>query len=197
MFKRAGDVIGSLIAIAVFSPLWVVIPICIKVESRGPVLFKQNRFGENEAIFRIVKFRTMRVEAPQLPPTKFQDPDKYITRVGRVLRKTSLDELPQLFNVLIGQMSFIGPRPGAVLNESDLFEERRKRGVFSVKPGITGWAQVNGRDALAHNIEEKAKFDQYYVENLSLRLDFICLIKTFRTVLIGEGYQEGSASQLR
>lgn len=189
--KRALDVVASLGCLVVLSPLFVVIPIVIKLGSKGPAFFKQLRYGKNEVEFEILKFRTMRIDAPQLPPSKFENSTKYITPLGAILRKTSLDELPQLLNVLKGDMSFVGPRPGACKNEQDLYEERKRRGVFSIQPGITGWAQVNGRDVLAHDIVEKSNFDEYYTQNLSFKMDMICLLRTFYTVGLGAGYEEG------
>lgn len=133
----------------------------------------------------------MRVGTPVLPPNKFENVGGYITRPGRILRKTSIDELPQLINVLRGEMSFIGPRPGAASNEDSLIRERSRLGVFNVRPGITGWAQVNGRDELAHDVKEKARADAVYVKNVCARMDIKCLAKTFNVVVLAKGYMEG------
>lgn len=192
-FKRLVDIIFAVIISAALLPLAIVAAICIKLESKGPVLFRAKRIGRHEKDFTIYKFRSMRVDAPVLPPNKIGDAAKYMTRVGQFIRKTSLDELPQVWNVLIGDMSFVGPRPGASHNEEELRLERRRRGVFSVRPGITGWAQVNGRDELAKDVVAKSRADQYYVEHLTIGMDILCLLRTFKVVGTGAGYEEGRA----
>jgi len=165
----------------------------IKIESRGPVFFKQKRVGLNKSHFNILKFRTMYTETPQDTPTHLlTDPDVYITRVGKFLRKTSLDELPQLFNILKGEMSFVGPRP-ALWNQYDLIDERDKYGANDVLPGLTGWAQINGRDEL--EIEEKAKLDGEYIEKIGLFMDTYCFVGTIFSVVKSDGILEGGTGK--
>ena len=192
--KRIIDFTLSLIAIIVLSPLLLLIAILIKLDSEGPVLFKQKRIGMHKTHFYMLKFRTMRIDTPKDVPTHLlENPDKWITRVGKILRKTSLDELPQLFNIIKGEMSIIGPRP-ALWNQHDLIVERDKYGANDVRPGLTGWAQVNGRDELP--IEVKAKYDGEYVEKMSFMFDLKCLFKTFISVIKGEGVIEGGNKKL-
>lgn len=187
--KRLLDFVLSLIGIVVLMPVFIIIGILIKVDSRGPVIFKQKRYGKNKEPFYIYKFRTMASDAPQNVATKdLNDSKKYITKIGAFLRRTSLDELPQLFNILLGQMTIVGPRP-VVLKEENLIIARDLYGANDVKPGITGWAQINGRDLLS--IEEKAKLDGYYVENMGFKMDMKCFFKTVKYVLKGEGILEG------
>ncbi|OYX54121.1 hypothetical protein B7Y92_00425 [Candidatus Saccharibacteria bacterium 32-50-13] len=189
--KRFFDTILAFVGLILLSPLFLALAIIIKLESRGPVFFRQLRIGKDEKNFYMYKFRTMKVDAPQLPPNKFNGVMNYITKSGKFLRKSSIDELPQLINIFNGSMSFVGPRPGAAKNEEELRVARRKLNVFSVRPGITGWAQVNGRDELAHNVMEKSKHDGIYVENLSLKLDLLCVLKTLHVVSTLDGYKEG------
>lgn len=187
--KRLLDFVLSLIGIVVLMPVFIIIGILIKVDSRGPVIFKQKRYGKNKQPFYIYKFRTMASDAPQNVATKdLNDSKKYITKIGAFLRRTSLDELPQLFNILLGQMTIVGPRP-VVLKEENLIIARDLYGANDIKPGITGWAQINGRDLLS--IEEKAKLDGYYVENMGFKMDIKCFFKTIQYVLKGEGILEG------
>lgn len=187
--KRLLDFVLSLIGIVVLMPVFIIIGILIKVDSRGPVIFKQKRYGKNKEPFYIYKFRTMASDAPQNVATKdLNDSKKYITKIGAFLRRTSLDELPQLFNILLGQMTIVGPRP-VVLKEENLIIARDLYGANDIKPGITGWAQINGRDLLS--IEEKAKLDGYYVENMGFKMDIKCFFKTIQYVLKGEGILEG------
>ena len=187
--KRLLDFVLSLIGIIVLMPVFIIIGILIKVDSRGPVIFKQKRYGKNKQPFYIYKFRTMASDAPQNVATKdLNDSKKYITKIGAFLRRTSLDELPQLFNILLGQMTIVGPRP-VVLKEENLIIARDLYGANDIKPGITGWAQINGRDLLS--IEEKAKLDGYYVENMGFKMDIKCFFKTVKYVLKGEGILEG------
>lgn len=189
--KRFLDIAASAAAIVLLSPLMLVLAILIKATSKGPVLFKQRRIGKNKRGFLIWKFRTMRTDAPKDCPTHLlSDPSRYITGVGRFLRKTSLDELPQIFNIFVGQMSVIGPRP-ALWNQDDLIAERDKYGANGVRPGLTGWAQINGRDELP--ITVKAKLDGEYCANMSLRFDLKCFFGTIRSVLRHEGVVEGAA----
>lgn len=168
--------------------------IAIKLDSKGPILFKQKRVGINKSHFYILKFRTMRIDTPQDTPTHLlENPDQYITRVGRFLRKTSLDELPQIWNILIGDMSIIGPRP-ALWNQYDLIAERDKYGVNDILPGLTGWAQINGRDELP--IEVKAKLDGEYVENMGFWMDVKCFFGTIISVFKSDGVVEGGTGTL-
>ena len=194
-FKRFFDIVlatGGIIFLAV--PMCI-IAVAIKLDSNGPVFFKQKRVGQNKEYFEILKFRTMKTETPKDVPThKLSDPQKWITRVGKILRKTSLDELPQIFNILKGEMSVIGPRP-ALWNQYDLIEERDKYEANSVRPGLTGLAQINGRDEL--EIPVKAKFDGEYVEKMSLFFDCKCFLKTIRSVFKSDGFVEGSADELK
>lgn len=193
--KRGIDILLSGAAIIVLSPVLVGLCLAIKLDSKGPVLFKQKRVGLHKDIFEIWKFRTMRTDTPKDMPTHMlADPDQYITRTGRFLRKTSLDELPQIFNILKGEMSIIGPRP-ALWNQDDLIAERDKYGANDVTPGLTGWAQVNGRDEL--EIPVKAKLDGYYVEHMSFRFDCICFLKTITSVLRSDGVVEGGTGEMK
>ncbi|WP_214891635.1 sugar transferase [Exiguobacterium sp. s142] len=190
--KRKIDFILSLIGLIVLSPLFIGIMIAIKLESKGPVFFKQKRVGLHQSHFNILKFRTMRIDAPKDTPTHLlNDPEQYITKIGKILRKTSLDELPQIINILKGEMAVIGPRP-ALWNQYDLIEEREKYGANDILPGLTGWAQVNGRDELP--IEIKAAYDGEYKNNISFKQDFKCLIKTFIIVIKKDGVIEGNQS---
>lgn len=190
VFKRVMDTLLSFIAMIVLMPVFIALVIAIKVDSKGPVLFKQKRVGINKKYFYILKFRTMRIDTPHDTPTHLLDnPDQWITRVGKFLRKTSLDELPQLWNIFVGHMSIIGPRP-ALWNQYDLIEERDKYGANDIKPGLTGLAQVSGRDELP--IEAKARIDGEYVVNMSLMLDVKCFFKTILSVLKSDGVVEGT-----
>ncbi len=189
-FKRAFDLILSALAIVVLSPVLALIALWIKLDSRGPVFFCQKRVGKDKSYFKILKFRTMYVDTPADMPTHLlQNADAMITRSGRFLRRSSLDELPQLFNIFMGQMSIVGPRP-ALWNQDDLIAERDKYGANALVPGLTGWAQVNGRDELP--IEVKAKFDGEYVNMVSLWADIRILFATVFGVLKAEGIVEGT-----
>ncbi|WP_132370812.1 sugar transferase [Melghiribacillus thermohalophilus] len=188
-FKRFIDIVLSFLALILLSSLFVLISLLIKVDSKGPILFKQKRVGKYKKHFYILKFRTMRTDTPTDMPTHMLDnPESYITRIGKVLRKTSLDELPQIFNILKGDMSIIGPRP-ALWNQFDLIAERDKYGANDLLPGLTGWAQINGRDEIP--IEEKAKLDGYYVKKISFTMDVRCLFGTIISVIKSEGIVEG------
>ncbi|KGI86330.1 sugar transferase [Exiguobacterium sp. SL-10] len=192
--KRKIDLMLSLIGLVVLAPLFIGIMIAIKLESKGPVFFKQKRVGLHRSHFNILKFRTMRIDAPKDTPTHLLgDPEQYITKIGKFLRKTSLDELPQIVNILTGEMSVIGPRP-ALWNQYDLIEEREKYGANDILPGLTGWAQINGRDELP--IEVKAQLDGDYVKNLSFKKDIQCFIGTVLSVLKSEGVLEGGTSSM-
>ena len=188
--KRWIDLTFSIAGLAVLLPLFVLVAIAIKLDSPGPVFFKQKRIGINKTHFNIFKFRTMRTDTPKDTPTHLlADPDLYITKTGRFLRKTSLDELPQIINILFGQMSIIGPRP-ALWNQFDLIEERDRYGANDIRPGLTGWAQINGRDELP--IEAKAKYDGEYVRRMSFIFDLKCFLGTIGYVLTKEGVKEGA-----
>ena len=189
--KRLIDIVFSVFGLVVLSPLFLIIIIAIKLDSKGPVLFRQKRVGINKTHFYILKFRTMRIDAPSDTPTHLlQNSDLYITRVGRFLRRTSLDELPQIINIMKGEMSIIGPRP-ALWNQYDLIEERDKYGANDVLPGLTGWAQINGRDELP--IHEKARLDGEYVRKISLLMDVKCFFRTVVSVLRSHGVVEGGS----
>ena len=192
-WKRILDVVLSGLAILVLSPLFAVIAIWIKLDSKGPVFFRQTRIGVRKTQFEILKFRTMRQDAPKNMPTHlFSDSDQWITRAGRFLRKTSLDELPQILQIFTGKMSLVGPRP-ALWNQYDLIAARDRYGANDVLPGLTGWAQVNGRDALS--IAEKAKRDGEYAAHVTFGMDLRCLWKTISTVVTREGYREGDGGR--
>lgn len=189
--KRLIDIVLSFIGIIVLAVPMLIIAIVIKLDSKGPVLFVQTRLCAKKKRFRILKFRTMLVEAPPESPTHaLSDPNAWITKPGRFLRKTSLDELPQLFNIFVGQMSVIGPRPH-LWNEFDVIEERDKYGANDVRPGLTGWAQINGRDELC--AAEKAALDGEYVKKMSFLFDCKCFFGTIKCVLKSDGFAEGSA----
>jgi O-antigen biosynthesis protein WbqP len=189
--KRIIDFTLSLIAMIILWPVFLLIAILIKLDSKGPVLFKQKRVGKDKKHFYILKFRTMRTDTPKDMPTHMlKNPEAFITRVGKFLRKTSLDELPQIINILKGEMSIIGPRP-ALWNQYDLIEERDKYGANDIYPGLTGWAQINGRDELP--IDIKAKYDGEYVEKMSFVFDVKIFFKTIFSVLRSEGVKEGAS----
>lgn len=193
--KRFFDITLSMLGIIVLFPLFVIITIAILIDDFGPVFFKQDRIGINKSHFNILKFRTMKVNTPHDIPTHLlKNPEQYITKIGRFLRKTSLDELPQLFNILRGDMTIIGPRP-ALWNQVDLIEERDKYNANSVKPGLAGWAQINGRDEL--EIEEKARLDGEYVEKQSLLFDCRCFFCTIICAINRKGFIEGGTGALK
>lgn len=192
--KRAIDVGASALGLVVLSPVMLAAAVAVKLDSPGPVLFCQKRVGSNKTYFNMYKFRSMRTDTPKDMPTHLlKDPDAFITRTGRFLRKTSLDELPQLFNILAGDMSVIGPRP-ALWNQEDLFQERERYGANDVRPGLTGWAQIHGRDEL--EIPEKARLDGEYVEHLSFSFDCKCFFGTIGKVLRQEGVVEGGTGAM-
>lgn len=192
--KRAIDIILSFFGLILLSPIFVMLIIAIKLDSKGPVLFRQKRVGIHKSHFNILKFRTMRIDTPKDTPTHLlENPDQWITKVGKFLRKTSLDELPQIINILKGEMSVIGPRP-ALWNQYDLIEERDKYGANDIRPGLSGWAQINGRDELP--IEIKARFDGEYVEKMSFLFDMKCLFGTIISVLKKDGIVEGGTGNL-
>ncbi|MBE6808995.1 MAG: sugar transferase [Ruminococcaceae bacterium] len=186
--KRMIDIILSLVGLILLSPIFLVIIIIIKIDDPGPAFFKQKRVGINKSYFNLYKFRSMKVNTPDVPTHLLKNPKQYISRVGHFLRKTSLDELPQMWNILKGDMSIIGPRP-ALWNQDDLIAERDLYGANDVRPGLTGWAQINGRDEL--EIEIKARFDGEYVERMSFLFDCKCFFGTIFSVLKSDGVVEG------
>lgn len=187
--KRLLAILISGLAIILLSPVLLAVAIAIKCDSKGPVLFKQKRVGKDKKHFMIYKFRSMYVDAPaDMPTHMLKDPTAMITKVGALLRKTSLDELPQLFNIFKGEMAIVGPRP-ALWNQYDLIAERDKYNVNSIRPGLTGWAQINGRDEL--EIDEKSRLDGYYVSHMSFLMDLKCFFATFVSVLKSDGVVEG------
>jgi len=193
-FKRFYDFVLSLIGLIVLSPLFLLLIILIKIDSKGPILFRQKRIGRHKTHFYILKFRTMRIDTPKDTPTHMlENPQQWITKAGKFLRKTSLDELPQIINILIGDMSIIGPRP-ALWNQYDLIEERDKFNVHDLYPGLTGYAQINGRDELP--IHEKAKLDGYYVKHISLWLDIKIFFGTIISIFKSDGVVEGGTGEL-
>lgn len=194
-FKRMIDIVLSGIAIITLAPVWLILFIAIFADDPGPVFFTQKRVGIHKKYFKILKFRTMKVDTPHDMPTHMlENPDQWITRIGGILRKTSLDELPQIFNIFVGQMSIIGPRP-ALWNQDDLIAERDKYGANDIKPGLTGWAQINGRDELT--ITEKARLDGEYAEKMSFGFDCKCFFGTIGAVLHHEGVIEGGTGAMK
>ena len=188
-FKRILDIVLSGFGIVILSPLFLAIAVWIKLDSEGPVFFRQTRIGLHKEKFEILKFRTMQKDAPNDVPTHlFADSHHWVTRSGRILRRTSIDELPQIFQIFTGKMSLVGPRP-ALWNQYDLISERDKYGANDVIPGLTGWAQVNGRDELS--VAEKARYDGEYAAHVTLGMDLKCLWKTISTVVTRRGFHEG------
>ncbi|MFW8616789.1 sugar transferase [Enterococcus innesii] len=193
--KRIIDFLLSLIGVIVLSPVLLLLCLAIKIDSQGPIIFKQKRVGKNKTHFNIYKFRTMKIDTPKEMPTHLlSDPDFYITKVGKFLRKTSLDELPQLFNIIKGDMAVIGPRP-ALWNQYDLIEERDKYGANDIRPGLTGLAQISGRDEL--EIKQKALLDGRYTEKISPSMDLKCFLGTIVSVFKSEGVIEGGTSSIK
>ena len=199
-FKRIFDFILSLLASIILIPIFLIIALAVVIDDPGPVFFKQKRIGKNKKIFWLHKFRTMKVKTPDIPTHLLENPEQYITRVGKFLRKTSLDELPQVWDILFNKMSIIGPRP-ALWNQDDLVAERDKYGANDVKPGLTGWAQINGRDEL--EIPVKAKLDGEYVEKLNagklkgFAMDWKCFWGTIFSVLKSDGVVEGGTGEMK
>ena len=192
--KRLIDLVLSGLGIAVLSPVYLILAIAIKIDDPGPVFFRQKRVGLHKSHFMIMKFRTMKMETPRDVPTHLlQNPEQYITRMGKFLRKTSLDELPQLFQIFTGKMSIVGPRP-ALWNQFDLIELRDRVGANDLRPGLTGWAQINGRDELP--LEVKARFDGEYVQRISFLFDCKCFLGTVLSVLKSDGVVEGGTGAL-
>lgn len=193
--KRLLDLLLSACGIVVLSPVYLLIAAAIKLDDPGPVFFRQKRVGIHKTHFEILKFRTMKMDTPHDIPTHLlDDPDRYITRVGHVLRKTSMDELPQIFQIFTGKMAVIGPRP-ALWNQFDLIAERDKYGANDVRPGLTGWAQINGRDELP--IDVKARLDGEYVKKMSFLFDLRCFFGTIVSVAKHDGVVEGGTGQLQ
>lgn len=193
IIKRTIDIVLSIIGLIVLSPFIIILIILMKLDSKGPILFKQRRVGIHKTHFEILKFRTMKIDTPKNTPTHLlENPDQWITRVGKILRKTSLDELPQIINILKGEMSIIGPRP-ALWNQYDLIEERDKYGANDIQPGLTGLAQITGRDELP--ITEKAAIDGKYTKNISFTMDVKCFFGTITSVLKSDGVVEGKQEQ--
>ncbi|MCI6710491.1 MAG: sugar transferase [Firmicutes bacterium] len=196
--KRLVDIVLSACGIVVLTPVWLIVAIAIKIDDPGPVFFRQKRIAQDKngekCFFQILKYRSMKMCTPKDCPTHLlENREQYITKVGGFLRKSSLDELPQIFNIFMGQMSIIGPRP-ALWNQDDLYAERAKYGANGVKPGLTGWAQINGRDELP--IDVKAKLDGEYVEKLSFGFDVKCFFGTIASVLKHDGVVEGGTGAM-
>ena len=192
--KRIIDLLISIVGLVILSPVFLILIIWIKLDSKGPVLFKQKRVGIHKSHFNILKFRTMKIDTPKDMPTHLlKNPEQYITRAGKFLRKTSLDELPQIINIIKGDMAIVGPRP-ALWNQYDLIEERDKYGANDIRPGLTGWAQVNGRDEL--EIPVKAALDGEYVNKMGFVMDMKCVLKTIIQVFTHEGVVEGGTGSI-
>lgn len=189
------DFVIGILGIIILSPLFFILIIWIKLDSKGPVFFKQKRVGIHKSYFQILKFRTMKTDTPKDMPTHLlKDPEQYITHAGKFLRKTSLDELPQIINIIKGDMAIVGPRP-ALWNQDDLIKERDKYGANDIRPGLTGWAQVNGRDEL--EIPVKAALDGEYVKKMGIGMDLKCIFKTIRQVFTHEGVVEGGTGSMK
>lgn len=194
VIKRVADRVMAFLGLIILSPVFLVLVLAIKIDSRGPVLFRQKRVGLHKEHFYILKFRTMRTDTPSdIPTHQLTNPEQYITRVGKFLRKTSLDELPQIINILKGDMAIVGPRP-ALWNQYDLIAERDKYGANDILPGLTGWAQINGRDELP--IDVKAKLDGDYVRKKGFFMDMRCIFGTVVSVAKQEGVVEGGTGAL-
>lgn len=192
--KRLIDFVLALCGLIVLSPVFIILCIWIKLDSKGPILFKQKRVGINKTYFNIYKFRTMYIDTPKDMPTHMlSNPDQFITKAGKFLRKTSLDELPQIINIIKGEMAIIGPRP-ALWNQDDLIAERDKYHANDVRPGLTGWAQINGRDEL--EIPVKARLDGEYVKRISFLFDIKCFFGTITSVLKSDGVVEGGTGSM-
>ncbi len=193
-FKRIIDFTLSLIGAVILMPVFLIIAVAVYIDDPGPVFFRQKRVGKGKSTFWLHKFRSMKVKTPDIPTHMLDNPEQYITRVGKIIRKLSIDELPQVYDILIGKMSIIGPRP-ALWNQDDLIAERDLYGANDIKPGLTGWAQINGRDELP--IEVKAKFDGEYVEKLNrggfvaFFMDCKCFVGTILKVIKSDGVVEG------
>ena len=194
VIKKILDRLLALVGLCILSPVFLILVAAIKLDSKGPVLFRQKRVGINKTYFNILKFRTMKIDTPKDMPTHLlKDPQQYITKVGGFLRKTSLDELPQIINILKGDMAIVGPRP-ALWNQYDLIEERDKYGANDILPGLTGWAQINGRDELP--IAVNARLDGEYVKRMGFLMDVRCILGTVISVVKQEGIVEGGTGEL-
>ena len=194
VIKKILDRLLALVGLCILSPVFLILVAAIKLDSKGPVLFRQKRVGINKTYFNILKFRTMKIDTPKDMPTHLlKDPQQYITKVGGFLRKTILDELPQIINILKGDMAIVGPRP-ALWNQYDLIEERDKYGANDILPGLTGWAQINGRDELP--IAVKARLDGEYVKRMGFLMDVRCILGTVISVVKQEGIVEGGTGEL-
>ena len=197
--KRFIDIVLSFIGTVVLIPIFLIVGLVIYIDDPGPIFFTQQRFGENKKLFKLHKFRSMKVKTPDLPTHLLNDPNQYITKVGKIIRKLSIDELPQVWDILVGNMSIIGPRP-ALWNQDNLIDERDKYGANALKPGLTGWAQINGRDELP--IDVKAKFDGDYAKKLNaggfiaFGMDIKCFMGTILKVLKSDGVVEGGTTVL-
>ncbi len=194
VIKRLIDVVLSGLAIILLAIPMLIIAIIIKVDDPGPALFTQRRVGKGKKYFKLYKFRSMKINTPDIPTHLLANPDQYITKIGKFIRKTSIDELPQLFNIFTGKMSIVGPRP-ALWNQDDLIAERDKYGANDIRPGLTGWAQINGRDEL--EISEKAKLDGDYTAGLSFAFDLKCFFGTIKSVLRHDGVVEGGTGEMK
>lgn len=194
--KRFIDIVLSFIGTVVLIPIFLIVGLVIYIDDPGPIFFTQKRMGKNKKMFWMYKFRSMKVNSPEIPGYLLENPDEYITRVGKIIRKLSIDELPQIFNILKGNMSIIGYRPSLYENEDELVNERDKYFIHDCKPGLTGWAQINGRDEIT--IELKVKYDAQYVETLNaggfkaFYMDVKCFVKTVLKVLKSDGVVEGT-----
>lgn len=193
--KRILDFVLSLIGLTILFPVLLIIAMAIKIDSKGPVLFKQKRIGLHKTHFYILKFRSMKMSTPHDMPThELENAEEYITKTGRFLRRTSMDELPQIINILLGHMSIVGPRP-ALWNQFDLIRQRDLYGANDIRPGLTGWAQINGRDAIG--IADKARYDGEYVRRMSFLFDCRCILGTVSSVLRHDGVIEGAADKTK
>lgn len=193
--KRVIDIVLSFLGLILLSWLYLILIIAIKIDDPGPAFFTQKRVGIGKTYFKLHKFRSMKMCTPHDTPTHLlENPEQYITRMGKFLRKSSLDELPQIWDIFVGNMSVIGPRP-ALWNQDDLIAERDKYGANDVRPGLTGWAQINGRDEL--EIDVKARFDGEYVEKMSFWFDVKCFFGTIFSVLKSEGVVEGGTGEMQ
>jgi O-antigen biosynthesis protein WbqP len=186
LFKRAFDLLFSLVILILLLPMLILLALIVNMTSKGPILYWSNRVGKNNKLFRMPKFRSMRIETPQVATHLLSDPSVYLTPVGKFLRRTSLDELPQLLSILTGDLSFVGPRP-ALFNQDDLVALRTERGIHVLMPGLTGWAQINGRDELP--IPVKVQFDYEYLQRRSFKFDLYIICKTALKVIRGDGIQ--------
>jgi O-antigen biosynthesis protein WbqP len=182
--KRLFDIIVALLALCAAAIPLLLVALLIRFTSKGPAFYWSDRIGQNNELFRMPKFRTMRSGTPAVATHLLKNPESYLTPIGKFLRKSSIDELPQLFSILKGDMSFVGPRP-ALFNQEDLISLRTSKGIHRLTPGLTGWAQINGRDDLP--VPEKVAFDEYYLEKRSFKLDMLILVRTFVKVAIREG----------